>query len=364
MLNIATKYTRTIQKNISFYEKWIETEGIPVMSGLSVEDLNKAPLKPWKRKGGLGAYINLEDAGSHLSAYLCEIPPGGQLSPQKHMFEEVIYVLSGRGATTIWNEGGGKQSFEWQEGSLFSPPLNVWHQHFNGQGDRPARYLAVTDAPAVMNLFHNVEFIYNTPFVFRDRYNEEKGYFSSKGKFIDTRVWESNFILDVRQFQLQEWKERGGGGTNMHFEMANGTMGAHTSEFPVGTYKKAHGHYYSPFGPPHLLILSGKGFSLLWRPGEPYNKIDWHAGTLFVPLTGRGQKHQHFNTGKEPARYLAFHSGNKYRMSPEIARVAESTRTGGDQIEYEDEDPAIRKHYEADLAKEGVQIKMPPVIRR
>ena len=56
-------------------------------------------------------------------------------------------VVGGRGATTIWRDGSKKQTFEWGEGALFSPPLNTWYQHFNGQGDKPVRLLAMTNAP-------------------------------------------------------------------------------------------------------------------------------------------------------------------------------------------------------------------------
>lgn len=339
------------------YDKWLRTEGIPVIRGYHIEDLNLVDLKPWARKGGRGTFINLEGAGGTNDAYVCEIAPGDALQPQKHIFEELIFVLSGRGATTIWNEGKPKQTFEWQEGSLFSIPLNVWHQHFNGQGDKPARYVAVTSAPTVINLFHNLDFVFNNNFVFSDRYDAEEAFFSAKGKALPGRVWESNFIPDVYRFELIEWKERGAGGTNILFELADNTMCAHISEFPVGTYKKGHRH-----GPgAHIVVLGGKGYSWMWPEGEPRKKIDWHVASMFVPPDR--WFHQHFNVGREPARYMALRWGSiKHRMGKTYG-IAESVKEGGDQIEYEDEDREIRDIYVAELAKVGLELRMPPIIR-
>ena len=41
-----------------------------------------------------------------------------------------------------------------------------------------------------------------------------------------------------------------------------------------------------------------------------------------------------------------------------------SVKSGGRQIEYEDEDPRIRQLFEAELAKMGVECRMPPVATR
>lgn len=340
------------------YNKWVEDERLPLYKGYYIKDLKDLPLKPWGRKGGLGAIINLQGAEEADDGYVCEIAPGASLKPQRHFYEEMIFILSGRGATTIWQEGKPKQTFEWQEGSLFAPPLNTWHQHFNGQGDKPARYLGVTNRPLMMNLLHNLDAIFKNDFQFLDRYKGEGEYFSGKGKSLPGRVWESNFIPDVYSFQLQEWKERGAGGRNILFELSENTMGAHISEFPVGTYKKAHRHGAGA----HVIILKGTGYSLMWREGEEKTRIDWQAGSMFVPP--EMWFHQHFNTGKEPARYLALRAGGrKYRVGKEWA-VDENVQTGGSQIEYEDEDPAIRQLFEKELAKTGAPLKMAPITYR
>ncbi|MFC2060141.1 cupin domain-containing protein [Chloroflexota bacterium] len=347
----------------TLYDTWMEGEGIPIVTGYAVDDLRTVPVGKWARCGGLGAFINLEGNEYAAGSYVCEIPPGGSLEPQKHMYEELIVVLSGRGATTVWYEGGPKQTFEWGEWSLFAIPLNAWYQHFNGQGDKPARYYAVNSAPLIINLFHNMDFVFDNDFVFKDRYAGQEDYFSGKGKLglaamgtVSKRpVWDSNFTPDVLHLKLYDWQERGAGGTNIMFEMAESTMPAHVSEFPSGTYKKAHRH-----GPAaNVIILDGKGYSLLWREGEPWMKCDWHQGSVVVPPDR--WFHQHFNISKGPARYLALSraaAGRKHYMG-EKKKADWSIKEGGNQIEYEDESLEVRKLFEQELAKEGTELKMP-----
>jgi quercetin dioxygenase-like cupin family protein len=343
-----------------FYDRWQETEGLDVIKGMFVEDLRNIPLKPWKRKGGLGVFINLQGTGGENDAYVCEIPPAGSLLPQKHLFEEIIFILEGRGSTTIWNETGPKQSFEWQPGSLFSPPLNTNHQHFNAQGSKPVRYLAVTLAPLMMNTVHNTDFIFNNPFQFTDRFRGEKDYFTGKGRLYKdpdrgSKIWETNFVHDVLTRDLIEWKERGVGGKSMFFQLSENSMAAHVSEFPVGTYKKGHRH-----GPgAHVTIIKGEGYTLMWEEGKPIQRYDWKVGAMIVPP--ERWFHQHFNVGNEPAKYLAMHGrvSRKYRSGLKNWEVDKTLKEGGDQIEYEDEEPMIREMFEKELVKRGVQCQMP-----
>jgi hypothetical protein len=104
---------QNVMDNIPFYDKWQLDEGIPVLRTFFVQDLKKVELKPWARTGGNGAFINMEGAEGATGAYVLEIPAGKHTNPQKHLYEDLIFVLKGRGATTIWNDKGAKQTFEW-----------------------------------------------------------------------------------------------------------------------------------------------------------------------------------------------------------------------------------------------------------
>src|SRR6266849_10585481 len=106
------------------YREFLQREGVPVYEDVLTLDPLTLELEPWQRLGGLGAYVHIAGRGDFVSCYVAEIPAGGQLKPEKHLHDEVIYVLSGRGATTI-EVPGGHTTFEWGTGSLFAIPLNA-----------------------------------------------------------------------------------------------------------------------------------------------------------------------------------------------------------------------------------------------
>jgi oxalate decarboxylase/phosphoglucose isomerase-like protein (cupin superfamily) len=336
------------------YDRWVESEGVPVVRGLAVEDLNTVPVAPWPSRGVLGSFVRLEGTEDLNDAYVLELPPGSSTHEERHLYEETIYVLSGRGATSVHNGRGDQQSFEWQAGSVFTIPLNCHHRFHNVSGSQPARFVAVTLAPLYMNLFHNLDFIFNCPYDFADRFSGESGHFSGEGKAYPGRIWDTNFVPDVRSFKLIEWKERGAGGSNVMLEIGNSSMGSHISEFPVGTYKKGHRH-----GPgAHVIILAGEGYSLMWKDGGERHTIDWKPGSLLVPPDR--WFHQHFNTGPTPARYLALRAaGHKFRTFKDTERsVQTSVKLGGDQIEYEDQDPEVHALFVRECARRGVEVHM------
>src|SRR2546425_6167397 len=141
------------------YSRWVRSEGLEIIGAHYVPNLHTVELKPWARRGGAGVYLNHDASRTSNDCYVCEIPAGQKLAPQRQLFEEMIYVLGGRGSTTVWNDAGRRITFEWKTGSLFAIPLNTWHQHFNGSGREPARYVAVTNGPAGINLYEDIEIV-------------------------------------------------------------------------------------------------------------------------------------------------------------------------------------------------------------
>src|SRR6266478_3739038 len=332
------------------YQRWVREQGLEIISGHYVANLRTAELKPWPRRGGAGVYINHDASRTSNDCYVCQIPPGKSLAPQRQLFEEMVLVLVGRGSTSVWDDAGHRITFEWKAGAMFAIPLNCWHQHFNGSGQGPARYVAVTNGPAVMNLSDDANFVFNMAYDFKNRFAGEPDYFTPKtepkGFLLPT-----NFVPDAVNLPLISAKERGAGGGHIRFNMARGTIASHISQFPIGTYKKAHAH-----GPgAHVIVLSGEGYSLMWPEGDPPHRYDWQIGTMIVPPNA--WFHQHFNAGPTPARYLAFkHATPRNAQGVPMSWI--SRRLGGMQIDYADEDPEIRRMFAEALSKHGLKPRM------
>ena len=355
------------------YFKWMIRQSIPVIDGYGVEDVRDLPLARWARTGGNAAFINLYGMEGVTGMVIGEIPAGGALEPEKHFYEEVICILDGQGATEVWQEGGHKQMFEWGPWSLFAPPLNTWHRLING-ARQPVKFLAVTNAPLVMDTIHSEEFIFNCPYVFSDRYTGADGYFNVGQKRYESgmqHIWETNFIADIQSANLDQREVKGAGVRITQFELSGNSLIGHLAQWPAARYHKAHYHGAGAI----LLGLQSSGYVLLWskelgtRPyetghGEDVVEVKWKAGSVYCPPGG--WFHQHFNTGAQPARHLALRYGS--RIHPIGFKIADKrsedgvyvdVKKGGTLLEYADEDPYIRKHYEDEMRKNGIPSQMP-----
>ena len=352
----------------TFYERWMEKEGVPIVEGYGVTDVSKIPLKGWKRLGCEGAYLQFRGLEGITGVYVGRIAPGSALQPERHLYEKVIYIIQGEGVAEIQQRDRVPQAISWRTGSLFSPPLNTLHRLIN-HANTPALFLAVTTAPMVLDHFHNEQFVFNSDFSFADRYDGERDYFEARNdRYLAANnrqwIWETNFIPDARKALIDAQEQKGAGVNLTQFEISNNTLIGHLAEWPMGRYHKAHYHG----GGAVLVILRSEGYSLMWtndvgtRPyesghGEKVVRVDWVPGSVFSPPTH--WFHQHFNTGAEPALQLALRCGShKFPLGIRVAAIRAgvytSVKQGGTLIEYDDEDPEIRRRYELELEQKGI----------
>lgn len=348
------------------YKSWAEGEGIPVhldfghqLLGLKTGD--------WDRYEAKGCFAHTHGMGDFMANYVLEVAPGQKTRPVQHIYESFFFVLEGYGSTVVWLPDGTRRSFEWGPKALFAIPLNCKYQILNATGQKTVRLSVTNDAPLVINLFHNLDFVFNNPCTFPDRVGdpdqfEGGGKLYSYGKDSLSKVqniWETNFINDLSKVRLYAFEGRGKGSTNVNFSLADGTVHAHVSQMPTGRYKKAHRHAAGT----HVHAIDGTGYSLLWYEGDSeFVEIPWEHGFMYTPPFW--MYHQHFNTCDQPARYFACSLGSRrypfiaLRRKSAEGKGAESVKKGGRQIEYEDQDPRIHRKFLDELAANGVASQM------
>ena len=368
----ASNLAMTPLRAKSSYERFLISEGVPVVGGFGVNAVRDMPMAPWRRLGCDGAYFNFFGSDGFTGMYAGKIAPGGATSPERHLYEKVIYILQGEGVAEFQQRDRVPQNLLWRTGSLFSPPMNTLHRLMN-YSDQPALFLAVTTAPMALDLYRNEEFIFHSDFVFSDRYDGAADYFApSDGRYLDMnqRQWthQTNFVSDVREIRRGGQAGKRGLIKITRFEIANNSLIGQLVEWPVGRYRKAH----CRGGGVSLVILRSSGYSLMWPSDlgtQPYKngladqvvRLDWAPGSIFSPPPNWFQ--QHFNTGAEPAQTLAFYCGSrKFPMSRGTERANavrhSAAKQAGKLLEFDGDDPSIRRMYEDELARKGISPDM------
>lgn len=360
------------------YETFCEKENVPILRGLvGIRDTREVELGEWARMGGRGAFIDLDGTGGKHGNYLIEIPPGGALEPEKHMYEEILFVVEGRGSTEVWVDGQATKSvFEWGQNSVFSPPLNTWHRIINAT-NRPALLLATTNAPPIMQLFNDTDFIFNSAYHFKKRYNpsDAGSYFDAWEEFgwdtLEERpAYGGALIPDAVSLELPKGGNRGFGHKSLALRNMSGNQFiGFIAQYPPGRYSKTHAHQPGPV----LICLAGAGYTMCWPKSA--GMTPWQDGnadqvkiTEYVPggmvSAAPGDEnwfHGHFGVGG--LRVLAHTVGYpQATVGPPGVAIASSLRDikdGGGTIEYPDEDPMVREIFKQKLAVIGATFDMP-----
>jgi len=360
------------------YDNFMEEQEIPIFRGIGIHRVQDLPLKPWKRMGGKGSFIQLYGTEGMWGSYVVEVPGAGALNPERHMYEEIFLVIEGRGTTEIWVEGQARpRMFEWQRGSLFSVPMNTHHRIVNS-GSAPALMLVGTTAPNMMNLLRNNDAIFNSPVVFRDRYDASENYFKPNediepDPLRGLAMRRTNIIPDVFNTELHLDNRRSPGYKRVEPRMAGNVFYQFIGEHESGRYSKGHAHASAAV----LICIKGKGYTYTWH--TDHGVTPWQDGKAdkvlrqdyepvgmvsAAPMSGDWY-HQHFGTGKDPLRLLAWYGPNNHRAhkaglpgEKAIDEGAIDITEGGTAVPYWMEDPFIRKEYNELLAREGAVNRM------
>ena len=83
------------------YVRWMKSQGLPIHSGHGMADLRALEVAPYARLGGQAAFVQLHGMQGITGSYIGEIAPGDALKPERHLYEEVICILNGQGATEL-----------------------------------------------------------------------------------------------------------------------------------------------------------------------------------------------------------------------------------------------------------------------
>jgi quercetin dioxygenase-like cupin family protein len=361
------------------YDLFIEGQGISIYRDIGVHKVQDLPLSAWKRLGGRGIAIQLLGTEGMYGLYVVEVPGAGALNAERHMYEEIYYVVEGRGTTEVWQPSRPKKlTFEWSRGSLFAIPLNAMHRIVNATS-APALLLAATTAPNIINLVRDEDFVLNSPYEFLDRFDASDDYFKPVEDVYAEPVRglamrRTNIIPDILACVLPRDNRRSFDYRRVEPHMGGANFYMKIAQYRTGQYSKAHKHSSGAI----LVCIKGKGYSYTWpdrlgmRPWEAgladqVKKQTYEPVGMISAAPMRGDWfHQHFGTHPDGLRLLVFDGpyGPGFRRggAPGDAMRdagAIDTREGGNAISYVDEDPEIRKTYEVALAADGMKSGMP-----
>ncbi len=359
------------------YDLFMESEEIPCFRDVGIGNVRNLPLKPWKRKGGSGSYIQLHGTESKWGCDVVEVPPRGALNSEKHLYEELYFVVEGRGTTEVWQEGDSKKHiFEWQEGSLFSIPMNAYHRIVNA-GSAPAILLGGTTAPIVLNTLQSVEAIFDCPMVFRDRFSGADDYYKYKDDVEPDPVRglamrRTNFVPDAVNCELPLDNRRSPGYRRVEPFMTNNTFYFWIGQHENGRYSKAHAHTSAAV----LICIKGKGYTHAWpehlgvspwKDGKEdmIKRVDYEpVGLVSAAPGGARWYHQHFGVSKEPLRLMAWFGPWNPGREPgppgqkHFDYTGMDIPEGGTNIPYWMEDPKVKADWEGALNRQGVPSRM------
>lgn len=134
---------------------------------------------PWEMaRQGLIKHLLNEQMNTRMEtvdAYMQIIPPGSRSGKHRHLAEECLYVLEGKGYdlhqdcdveitdTYHWKPQDEVKRYAWQAGDVIYTPPNTIHQHFNADPNNPVRLISAINRVYKYCGLNNLEQLEDAP---------------------------------------------------------------------------------------------------------------------------------------------------------------------------------------------------------
>lgn len=344
-------------KKVPTYERYLAETGAMVVRTTSTPSLLDLDLA--RRPDGTSAATILLPGMEGLSSMsVVELPPGGELPPTRHLYEEYVLALSGSGTVTFYGSAGGSREHQWRRESVFAIPLNMKYSLRN-TADTPARLVLVNNAQLWMDLLGSTTAAFECELAFADR---EAVVLDGREPVTALRRRRMTFsgpiFHDLGTAPLPEHEFiRGPGFGYLLLSLSNGVYGCHVGELPEGHISNAHWH----MGGAVLIAMAGEGYTLSWpnalgpqpAPQDVQRQDFRYSGAVTV---GTGHFHLHANTGTGPLRQVAFRYGGGAGAT--FSTVQGVEYAPGRVVNTEDLSRAILAEYREILARNGIPVAL------
>jgi quercetin dioxygenase-like cupin family protein len=174
-----SKAWRAGAENKKFYQALLDDASTAPARNAKRKKIIRPEEMPWEmsRQGLLKHLVNeaMNTRLETVDAYMQIIPPASRSGKHRHLAEECLYVLEGRGYdlhqdcdveitdSYHWKPQDEVKRFEWEAGDVIYVPPNTIHQHFDGSDDKPARLISVTNRIFKACGLNDLEQIENAP---------------------------------------------------------------------------------------------------------------------------------------------------------------------------------------------------------
>jgi quercetin dioxygenase-like cupin family protein len=146
------------EKSDKFYQNLLDEAIEKPVRDAKRKKIIKPDEMPWEmsRQGLLKHLLNeqMNTRMETVDAYMQVIPPGSRSGKHRHLAEECLYVLEGKGYdlhqdcnveitdSYHFEPQDEVKKFEWEAGDVIYIPPNTIHQHFNADPDKPVRLVS------------------------------------------------------------------------------------------------------------------------------------------------------------------------------------------------------------------------------